>query len=120
MPDWDRVNAIRLAVERFHGDKEKAGQIIIPVFDTYITNVREGWEKVGFDMNNEEDVFKLWGVLSITCEAGNELLAVTENKEQFKGAIRVFGTFSNMTGLFLREMTRWLPNVPAIKEEASE
>ena len=113
--DWSDVAQIRGAVERYYLRNQANDNINLPKYDQFVTVMRSDWERAGFDMSDEADILKLWGALSITCAAGAYLIGdALSSREQMQGAARVFGIYGNMTGLFLREMTKYIPGAPPI------
>lgn len=118
--NWSDVEKIRQTVEKYYQRNEAKGNINIPLYDLFVTETRKDWERAGFDLDDEGDLFKLWGSLSLTCAAVAHMLVECENKEQMRGALKVIGTYGNYTGLFLREMSRHIPTIPAVQEAANE
>lgn len=113
--DWSIHNSVRYTVERYYQRNSAANNINIPKYDQFVTQTRKDWENAGFDLTSEADLFKLWGALQVTCAAAAYLVGhELENLEQVKGAMMVMGPYGNMTGLFLREMTKNCPEIPAI------
>ncbi len=117
MADWAKVNKIRNTVEQYYRKNDERGNIDFIRYDGFVTELRADWEAAGFDMTNEDDVFKLWAALAMTCAATAHLLTECDSKEELQGALKIMGTYGNMTGLFLREMTKHV-NAPAIVEDA--
>ena len=116
--NWSDVAKIRQTVEKYYQRNEEKGNINIPLYDLFVTETRKDWERAGFDLEDEGDLFKLWGSLSLTCAAVAHMLVECDSKDQVKGALKVMGTYGNYTGLFLREMTRHVKTIPALPEEA--
>ena len=117
--DWSDVDKIRRTVDKYYQRNEEKGNINIPLYDLFVTETRKDWERAGFDLEDESDLFKLWGSLSLTCAAAAHMLSECDSAEQVRGALRVMGTYGNYTGLFLREMTRHIKTIPALPEEAA-
>lgn len=117
--DWSDVDKIRRSVETYYQRNAAKGNINIPLYDQFVTEVRMDWERAGFDLTLDTDLFKLWGTLSLTCAAVAHMLDVCKTREEAAGAIKVVGSYGNYTGLFLREMTRFCTDVPALPEEAA-
>lgn len=115
MADWARVNKIRRTVEAYYQRNDK--NIDYPRFDLFVTEVRRDWENAGFNCEDAEDVYKMWAALAMTCAATAHMLEECKTREQMQGALAVMGTYGNMTGLFLREMTKYV-DAPAIEEDA--
>ncbi len=121
--NWADVDKIRGTVETYYKRNEMKGNINIPMYDAFVTELRKDFERASYNLSDESDLFKLWGHLSLTCAAGAHLLTECATKDQLQGALKVLGTYGNMTGLFLREMTKNCPAIPAItpvKETPSE
>ena len=117
--EWSDVAKIRSTVEKYYQRNSAKGAINIPLYDLFVTEVRKDWERAGFNLADEGDLFRLWGTLSLTCAAMAHMLVECDTEEQVRGAVRVVGTYGNYTGLFLREMTKNCPEIPAV-EVASE
>ena len=117
MADWARVNKIRRTVEQYYKANDAKGNIDFVRFDGFVTEVRHDWEEAGFNCEDAEDVYKMWASLAMTCAATAHLLTECSSKDELQGALKVMGTYGNMTGLFLREMTKYV-NAPAIVEDA--
>lgn len=113
--NWSDVDSIRGTVERYYLRNSAKGNINIPMYDQFVTVLRQDFERAGYNLGDETDIFKLWGHLALTCAAGAQLLTECESKDQLRGALKVFGTYGNMTGLFLREMTKNCPTIPGIE-----
>lgn len=119
--DWGLHNRARLSVENYYAKHSGAGNINIPMYDLFVTEIRKDWEQAGYNLNDEADLFKLWGSLQVSLEAGAYIMQrELKEPEQVMGAVRTWGIYGNMTGLFLREMTKNCPLIPAIEEAASE
>ncbi len=121
--NWTDVAKIRGTVERYYLRNSAKGNINIPLYDLFVTELRADFEQAGYDLTDEEDLFKLWGHLALTCAGGAHLLVECSSKEELKGALKVFGSYGNMTGLFLREMTKYCAAIPAaspVEEMPSE
>lgn len=116
--DWSIHNAVRLTVERYYKKHSSTNNINIPMYDQFVTATRGYWEQAGYNMYDESDLFKMWGALQIVCSATANMLSECETREQMTGALKVMGPFGNMTGLFLREMTKNVPAIPAPVEPA--
>ena len=110
---WSRMNPIRWAIEELYQHQVEAGTINIPKYDLFVTQLRGDWERAGFDLEDPADLYKLWGALNVTCAASAYMLQECKTAEQLKGAVKVCGTYGNMVGLFLREMSRYVADVPA-------
>lgn len=113
MANWAKVNRIRRTTEKYYQANSKKGNIDIPKYDQFVTEVRADWESAGFDLNDPEDVCKLWAALAMTIAATSHILPECEGREELQGAVKVLGTYGNMTALFLREMTKNV-DAPAI------
>lgn len=110
---WSEVDKIRGTVERYYLRNSAKGNINIPLYDLFVTELRLDFERAGFNLSDEDDLYKLWAHLALTCAAGAHLLPSCESKEQVAGALKVLGTYGNMTGLFLREMSKNCSAIPA-------
>lgn len=117
MADWARVNKLRRTVEEYYRKNEAKGNIDFIRYDGFVTEVRRDWENAGFNCEDPEDVYKMWAALAMTCAATAHILDECKTKEELQGALKIMGTYGNMTGLFLREMTKYV-DAPAIEEDA--
>lgn len=111
--NWSNLDRIRGSVERYYLRNAANNNINIPMYDQFVTSIRGDYEKAGFNLADEADLYKLWGNLALVCEATAQLLSECRSREELSGALRVMGTYGNMTGLFLRECTKWVPAIPA-------
>lgn len=120
--DWAVHNKARASVEHYYQKHSKAGNLNIPKYDLFVTELRKDFEKAGYDLADEADLFKLWGALQVNLEAGAFvcLEELGQKRELAQAAIHTWAIFGSMSGLFLREMTKNCPNIPAIEEAASE
>lgn len=117
--DWELHKSIRLTAERYYRKNAEQQLIDIPTFDLFVTEIRKDWERAGYDLNDERDLFKLWGALQVTCAAAAYMLKECETREEAGGALKVFGTYGNMMALFLREMTKAVPAIPVVTLDES-
>ena len=120
MANWAKVNKIRNTIEVYYKANEAKGNIDFIKYDGFVTELRRDWENAGFNVEDAEDVYRLWAALAMTCAATAHLLTECSSKEELQGALKVLGTYGNMTGLFLREMTKYVDAPAIVEETASE
>lgn len=111
--DWDALSKIRGTVEKYYRAQSERNNIDIPKYDLFVTEVRKDWERAGFDLTTEADLYRLWGALAVTCAAMGHMLGECKTKDELTGALRLASSYSNMIGLFLREVTKDVPGIPA-------
>lgn len=114
--DWAIHAKVRSAVERYYQAASKEDAIDIPKYDLFVTEIRKDWEQAGYDLSSEADLFKLWGALQVTLASCGFMLQECKSHDQVRGAIKVLGTYGNMTGLFLREVSK--DTAPPIQTDA--
>lgn len=113
MADWTKVNKIRRTVEMYYKRNDEKNNIDFTTYDGFVTEMRNDWERAGFDVTNPDHLYLMWAGLAMTCAATAHLMSECSSKEEVQGALKVMGTYGNMTGLFLREMTKYV-DAPAI------
>lgn len=118
--NWTLHEKVRVTVENYFHRNTENGNIDIPLYDLFVTELRKDWERAGYNLDSEEDLFKLWGALQVACASMAYMLRECKTAEELKGALKVCGVYGNMTGLFLREMTKNVPTIPPLPEEAAD
>lgn len=117
--DWSKVNKIRRTVELYYKRNDAKGNIDFTRYDGFVTEMRNDYENAGFDVNDADSLYLMWAQLALTCAATAHLLTECSDKAELQGALKVMGTYGNMTGLFLREMTKYV-DAPPIEFETEE
>lgn len=114
--DWSKMDKIRGVVERYYLRNSAKDNINIPKYDEFVTVMRNSYTNIGFDLTDERDIYRLWGVLKRMAEGiGSLLTTEIETNEELVGALKVAGTYGNMLGLFMREVTKGFPAIPPAK-----
>lgn len=114
--DWSKLDKIRGVVERYYLRNSAKDNINIPKYDMFVTILRDDYTRIGFDLKDEKDIYRLWGVLKLMAEGiGSMLTTEIESNEELVGALKVAGTYGNMLGLFMREITKNVPSIPPIQ-----
>ena len=119
MANWAKVNKLRHTVETYYKRNDAKGNIDFTRYDGFVTELRNDYTNAGFDLFDPETIYQLWAQLAITAGATAHLLSECGTREEVQGALKVMGTYGNMTGLFLREMTKNV-NAPAIEAPKEE
>jgi hypothetical protein len=114
--DWSAHTKVRTAVERYYQHAAAQDAIDIPKYDLFVTQVRKDWEQAGYDLNEPDDLFKLWGMLQVTLATCAFMMIECENQEQMMGVLKVVGNYGNMMGLFLREASKGV--APPLPDDA--